>query len=324
MRTAPNFENVRRSYRPARITTLFVGESAPHGSTFFYNQDSGLARLKSARQTFKSAESFLEEFKRSGFYLDDLVLEPINHLPRESSHLSSKQSIPAFASRLKTYNPAAVVILLKSIKPMVLGERCDRQACRSSPFCTPYPGMGNQPRFHQAMAQIIPSLPNPQQHLEGTSMVIPRINAHRARSFPVPMCAGRDHAPARAACTTPCPAACSHHQRAEPLPRQAAKAEPTRTARRAYNQFYAGLQSDGRFPARPRTTAADLVLELHYELRPGEGDRGPHPVVDTAFARQFRLVLLDPRTHTVLWSLDRGREQRHPAIQSQQKTSTRP
>jgi hypothetical protein len=156
MRTAPNFENVRRSYRPARITTLFVGESAPHGGTFFYNQDSGLFR--EIRKAFKSAESFLEEFKRSGFYLDDLVLEPINHLPRIARTSLQKQSIPAFASRLKTYNPAAVVILLKSIKPMVLAAM--RQAGLSfEPFCTPYPGMGNQPRFHQAMAQIIPSLP---------------------------------------------------------------------------------------------------------------------------------------------------------------------
>jgi hypothetical protein len=27
------------------------------------------------------------------------------------------------------------------------------------PFCTPYPGFGNQPRFHKAMIEIIPSLP---------------------------------------------------------------------------------------------------------------------------------------------------------------------
>jgi hypothetical protein len=47
--------------------------------------------------------------------------------------------------------------------------------------------------------------------------------------------------------------------------------------------------------------AADLVLELHYEVRPGE--IVGHNSVDTAFARQFRLVLIDPRTHTILWNL---------------------
>ncbi len=79
-----NFENVRRSYRPRRITTLFVGESAPHGGTFFYNRNSGLFR--EIRKAFQGTESFLEDFKRNGFYLDDLVLEPVNHLERAGSH----------------------------------------------------------------------------------------------------------------------------------------------------------------------------------------------------------------------------------------------
>jgi hypothetical protein len=27
------------------------------------------------------------------------------------------------------------------------------------PYWTPYPGFGNQPRFHKAMSEIIPNLP---------------------------------------------------------------------------------------------------------------------------------------------------------------------
>ena len=27
------------------------------------------------------------------------------------------------------------------------------------PYCTPYPGFGNQPRFHKTMTGIIPNLP---------------------------------------------------------------------------------------------------------------------------------------------------------------------
>ena len=71
---------------------------------------------------------------------------------------------------------------------------------------------------------------------------------------------------------------------------------------RAYNEFYANLQSDARYQLVLDPAAADLVLELHYEVRPGE-ITGPHSSVDTSFARQFRLVLIDPRTHTVLWNL---------------------
>jgi hypothetical protein len=70
---------------------------------------------------------------------------------------------------------------------------------------------------------------------------------------------------------------------------------------RAYNEFYANLLSDARYQLVLDPGAADLVLELHYEVRPGE--IVGHNSVDTAFARQFRLVLIDPRTHTVLWNL---------------------
>jgi len=71
---------------------------------------------------------------------------------------------------------------------------------------------------------------------------------------------------------------------------------------RAYNGFYAGLSSDPSIQLVLDPAGADLVLELNYELRPGAVS-GPHASADTPFARQFRLVLLDPRTHTVLWSL---------------------
>ncbi len=67
---------------------------------------------------------------------------------------------------------------------------------------------------------------------------------------------------------------------------------------RAYNDVYAGITALNRFQLLPEPAAADLVLELHYEIALGQAvgssDR------DT---RQFRLVLLDPHTHTVLWSL---------------------
>jgi hypothetical protein len=71
---------------------------------------------------------------------------------------------------------------------------------------------------------------------------------------------------------------------------------------RAYNEFYAGLLSDPRYQLVLDPAAADLVLELHYEVRPGN-ITGPHSDVNTSFARQFRLVLIDPHTHTILWNL---------------------
>jgi hypothetical protein len=156
MNRMATFEETRASYRPDRITTLFVGESAPHGGTFFYNRNSGLFR--EIRKAFHGGEIFLEIFKRNGFYLDDLVLEPVNHLDNKNRRSLCRQSIGSFVERLKDYQPQAIVILLHSIKPMVL-QAMREAGLRYVPHCTPYPGFGNQPRFHKAMAEIIPSLP---------------------------------------------------------------------------------------------------------------------------------------------------------------------
>lgn len=150
------FEKTRSSYRPDRIATLFVGESAPHGGTFFYNQDSGLFR--EIRKAFRGNGDFLADFKRSGFYLDDLVLEPVNHLDNGRRRALCRDSIASFVRRLRDYRPQAILILLHSIRPMVL-QAMREAGLTYEPFCTPYPGFGNQPRFHKAMAEIIPHLP---------------------------------------------------------------------------------------------------------------------------------------------------------------------
>jgi len=161
------FEEIRASYRPDRITTLFVGESAPHGGTFFYNQDSGLFR--EMRKAFRGDDRFLDVFKQSGFYLDDLVLEPVNHMTARDRRTACKQSIACFAKRLKDYKPAAIVILLRSIESMI-AEAMREAGLTYEPFSTPYPGFGNQPRFHSAMAEIIPQLPVAYgNHTEGKS-----------------------------------------------------------------------------------------------------------------------------------------------------------
>ena len=64
---------------------------------------------------------------------------------------------------------------------------------------------------------------------------------------------------------------------------------------RAYNDLYAGLTKLTRFQLAPTPKPADLILEMHYEITPGQAtDNDP---------RRFRVVLIDPSTHVVLWSL---------------------
>ena len=68
---------------------------------------------------------------------------------------------------------------------------------------------------------------------------------------------------------------------------------------RVYNDFYAALHAFGRYQLVEDPSAADLVLELHYEFSLGAGVNGSA----SNTPRQFRVVLLDPKTRVVLWTL---------------------
>ena len=68
---------------------------------------------------------------------------------------------------------------------------------------------------------------------------------------------------------------------------------------RAYNDLYAALDGLKRYELVGDPSASDLVLELHYEFSLGAGVNGS----SANTPRQFRLILLDPKTHVVLWTL---------------------
>ena len=65
---------------------------------------------------------------------------------------------------------------------------------------------------------------------------------------------------------------------------------------RAYTDLYADLAKLPRFTLVPTPAQADLVLEMHYELTPGQTAGHDDP-------RRFRVLILDPATRVVLWSL---------------------
>lgn len=67
---------------------------------------------------------------------------------------------------------------------------------------------------------------------------------------------------------------------------------------RAYNVLYADLNAFGRYQLVGDPAAADLVLELHYEFSFGAGVNG-----GANTPRQFRTLLIDPKTRVVLWTL---------------------
>jgi hypothetical protein len=149
-------EELRKSFQPDCIATLFVGESGPASGRFFYSGNSSLFRAM--KRAFGDRETFLEDFKRNGFYLDDLVLTPINKLDRRDRSRRREEAVPELAKRLVEYKPKAVVVVMRAILPKV------REAMRMAgilyePFCVPHPAFGNWTRFSNAMTEIIDDLP---------------------------------------------------------------------------------------------------------------------------------------------------------------------
>ena len=79
-------ERLRSAHKPEAIRLLFIGESRPAGGTFFYDGNSILQRWTAVAMSrahavdFEDSAAFPREFRAAGYYLDDLCLEPVNHL----------------------------------------------------------------------------------------------------------------------------------------------------------------------------------------------------------------------------------------------------
>jgi hypothetical protein len=152
-----NLEELRQSYKPTRITTLFMGESAPRSGKFFYTQNTNLYRAM--QLAFAANEDFLAEFQARGFYLDDLSLIPVNGMERRERQQQLQASIPSLAQRLIQHKPKTIVILLRSIDPLV--RQAAQEAKLAVPiFTTTYPGrfIKSRDRFKSEMATILPRL----------------------------------------------------------------------------------------------------------------------------------------------------------------------
>jgi hypothetical protein len=157
-------ETVREGYRPNCIKTLFVGESAPASGDFFYC--GGNAMLTHMRCAVEPAlggsggsdQDFLERFKKYGWFLDDLVLTPVNHLTKSERKAKCLEAQRSLADRIAAYQPEAIVSLLIFTKPFV-DEAAIMAGSNAPRYAVPFPGMSHQGRFQAAMAGIIPKLP---------------------------------------------------------------------------------------------------------------------------------------------------------------------
>jgi hypothetical protein len=151
----------RAQYRPQCITTLFVGESPPASGKFFYYENTALARAMKAAMMAAGlcdGDDFLERFRALGWFLDDLVLEPVNWLAKSERQRKWREAQASLAARIKVYKPRAIVSVLLGIEHIVDGA-AKVAGGDADLFAVPFPGMGQQARFREAMARIIPNLP---------------------------------------------------------------------------------------------------------------------------------------------------------------------
>ena len=136
-------EALRRSYRPAKIKMLFIGEAAPASGKFFYHQDSGLYRV--VRDAFHSIdasicdENFLSVFQSSGCYLVDACPRPVDRLAGQARRDICCGGESLLSRRIRNLQPAVIVSLLRSIHGNV--ERAALKAgWRGEVLNLPYPG----------------------------------------------------------------------------------------------------------------------------------------------------------------------------------------
>lgn len=152
-------EPLRASYRPTKIKVLFVGESAPAGGVFFYKQTGQVhSQFRQALAPhIGESPTFVEAFQQEGFYLDDLVLKPVNWLSRSERRAIHAASVPSLASRLREYEAPLVVAFTKGIAtPVKAAIAASGISCQFE--VVPFPGNGRQGEFRSAMTAIMPSL----------------------------------------------------------------------------------------------------------------------------------------------------------------------
>lgn len=152
-------EPLRASYRPTKIKVLFVGESAPAGGDFFYKGTGQVHRefQRVLSPIIGAKPSFLGAFMAAGMYLDDLVLEPVNRLPRSEKKAMRTSNVPSLAGRIREYQPLAVIAFMKAIRRPV-EDAVAASGCGCAVHTVSFPGNGRQAEFRAEMSAILPKV----------------------------------------------------------------------------------------------------------------------------------------------------------------------
>ena len=104
-----------------------------------------------------ASDDFLGNSKALGWYLDDLVLTPVNDLSRSEREARCWAARQSVAERIAEYLPRAIVSLLIGFKNIV--DAAAVEARSNAPrYAVPFRGNGQQSRFRSEIALILPKL----------------------------------------------------------------------------------------------------------------------------------------------------------------------
>jgi hypothetical protein len=88
-----------------------------------------------------------------GCYVDDLCLEPVNHLPESERAAKRLEAEPALERRIKQYQPGVVVAIGKTTAAPCVQRALDSAGLADVRFAKlPFPG---RPEHRRAFAEIL-------------------------------------------------------------------------------------------------------------------------------------------------------------------------
>lgn len=154
-----NAESLCKSYRPQKVDILFVGESAPASGKFFYDKSNMTTYTSKAfeetlSKSFHSTLDFLNYFKSTGCFLDDLSLVPVDKMDKRDRELVLEKSINALADRIKEYDPSVIIIVLKKIEKYV-NKAISKSKVTPVVHTLPFPGNGHQNKYIKELSKLL-------------------------------------------------------------------------------------------------------------------------------------------------------------------------
>ncbi len=153
-----DFETLRYYYKPEKVKVLFVGESRPHGGTFFYYENSNLYRnIKTVFNIYFLHDKFsLDNFKSLGCWIYDICEQPVNNLKDRERRQAIRTGLPGLRSVIEKEKPDYIIVCKKGSVQIEI-RRSDIMSPYTENitlFFLPFPACGQQGRFKEKLVEI--------------------------------------------------------------------------------------------------------------------------------------------------------------------------